>query len=68
MVTSAPGNTFQLTTGDLHVIDAGRPNTVPRLVAPKVHFLYFPSHRGRGLVFTSNAAETPGLYLASSRP
>ena len=68
VVTSAPANTFQLTTGDLHVIDAGRPNTVPRLVAPKVHFLYFPSHRGRGLVFTSNAAETPGLYLASSRP
>lgn len=29
VVTSAPANTFQLTTGDLHVIDAGRPNTSP---------------------------------------
>lgn len=68
VVTSAPANTFHFTTGDLHVIDAARPNTAPRLVAPKVHFLYFPSHRGRGLVFTSNGAETPVLYLASSRP
>ena len=65
---SAPVNSFELTRADLRVIDAGRPNTLPRLVAPQVNLQYFPSHRGHGLVFTSDAAATPGLYLASSRP
>ncbi|MBS0420038.1 MAG: hypothetical protein JSR66_20165 [Proteobacteria bacterium] len=65
---SAPADSFELSTGDLRVVDAGRPNTLPRLVAPQVHLQYFASYGGRGVVFTSDAAARPGLYLASSRP
>jgi hypothetical protein len=65
---SAPLGQNYASTADLHVIDAARPGSVPRLVAKQAHLFYFPSHQRRGLVFTSDAEARPGLYLASGRP
>jgi hypothetical protein len=65
---SAPAGSFNFTTADLHVVDAGRPNKPARLIAKQAYVFYFPSHDRRGLVFTTDAADQPGLYLASARP
>ncbi len=65
-LNSAPLGSFALTRADLRIVDAARPQRGSRLIAAQANLVYFPSHGRRGLVFTTDSAERPGLYLAGA--
>jgi hypothetical protein len=65
LLNSAPAGTFALTQADLRIVDAARWQPA-RVIAAKANLFYFSSHRRQGLVFTTDTALAPGLYLAAA--